>query len=138
TYAAASSPLSWSWVLPLTLIGRLSASSRDSLGEVCERKAQLGQAEPHPPFHGPGRQVQHPGYLAVGESAVIRELDHLALLGGQLDERAAHLLRVVFALHLGVGAIVGDQALCRDVVVDVETGLGGLVAKRIERSMTHA
>jgi len=64
------------------------ASSRDSLGKVCERSAQLGQPEAHAPLHGPGRQVEHPGDLAVREPAELRQLDHLALLGGEVDERA--------------------------------------------------
>ena len=82
--------------------------------------------------------VQHSGDLAVAESAEVRELDHLRCSAGSSTSAPRTCWASVFALQAwAVSAVVGGQALCRDVVMDVETGLGGLAPKRIERSVAH-
>ncbi len=60
--------------------------------------------EPHPSLDGAGRKLKLLGDLGVGEPAEVGELDHLALIVGQVLQRVPHLGGVVAPLHLALGA----------------------------------
>ena len=71
-------------------------------------------------------------------AAVERELDHAALLVGQLVERGADLARLVAARDLDVGALGGLEALLDPLVARRGDGRGRrcAAAQSIERLWT--
>src|SRR5947209_5060768 len=70
-----------------------------------ELAPQLVETETHAAFDGTDRHVEHLGYLRMGESAEVGELDHLNLLLGQRGERRADGAGLVAAGHLDVGPL---------------------------------
>lgn len=75
---------------------------REKLKQPAELAPQLEQAEPEARFGRAEGRARQPGDLDLAQTAVIGQLQSLALCGGQAGEGGAHLLGELPALSLGV------------------------------------
>src|SRR5258705_2330666 len=91
-------------------------SSRHRLLEPAEAAAQLLQAEAHAALDRADRRIQHLGDLRVREAAEVRQLDHLALLGGKLVQGGPHRGRLLAPGGLDIGSLARFEAFLEALV----------------------